>query len=344
MSNGGMIMGDNFCHFKRFRLADLARENPGLMDVHITRFAETLCWAELGCDRERVMAEYNITGSEDAREDLYKYKYAVDLDGTTFSGRFLELLRSGSLVFKSTSFEEYLNDRLPPFQYFVPVLPDLSDLVQKIEWANVNPAEARLIQWRGWESPVGVRSSRRGGPSTGALRLVDGAADDDGRAERLLFLCGAVGLARLMAMGEGGDYADPPTEEGVLLLPTCRSSDAKCAFEKAETFPVVEKRVRKGREYSSQRPLTAFPGVLKPSSRCQLCLPSLHVATRGVAQGNAYRKIRAGIALSASGNTISTIIGSPFGRWAQFMLARSLCWPGFDPIQPMLLESSPDAR
>ncbi|KAJ7256590.1 hypothetical protein C8J57DRAFT_1472918 [Mycena rebaudengoi] len=149
MSNGGMIMGDNFRHFARFRLADLARENPGLMDVHITRFTETLCEVELGCDRERVMAEYNITGSADARENLYKYKYVVDVDGTTFSGWFLGLLRSGSLVFKSTIFEEYFNDWLRPFEHFVSVLPDLSDLVQKIEWANANTAEARLIQRRG---------------------------------------------------------------------------------------------------------------------------------------------------------------------------------------------------
>ncbi|KAJ7229476.1 hypothetical protein C8J57DRAFT_1583151, partial [Mycena rebaudengoi] len=191
MSNGGMIMGDNFRHFARFRLADLARENPVLMDVrflqlnslflrhisffrphfssalhrspselrnvydlqkiatcdliqvHITRFAETLCEVELRCDRERVMAEYNITGSADARENLYKYKYVVGVDGTTFSGWFLGLLRSGSLVFK------YFNDWLRPFEHFVSVLPDLSDLVQKIEWANANPAEARLIQRRG---------------------------------------------------------------------------------------------------------------------------------------------------------------------------------------------------
>ncbi|KAJ7232889.1 hypothetical protein C8J57DRAFT_1480501 [Mycena rebaudengoi] len=145
-ANGGMIMGR---HFARFRLADLARENPGLMDVNITRFAETLCEVELGCDRERVMAEYNITGSADARENLYKYKYVVDVDGTTFSGWFLGLLRSGSLVFKSTIFEEYFNDWLRPFEHFVSVLPDLSDLVQKIEWANANLAEARLIQRRG---------------------------------------------------------------------------------------------------------------------------------------------------------------------------------------------------
>jgi hypothetical protein len=98
MSNGGMIIGKNYHHYARFKLADMAREHPDLMDVAITRFAETLC--EEGCDREAVMAEYNITGSAEPREDLYRYKYAIDVDGTTFSGRFLGLLRSGSLVFK----------------------------------------------------------------------------------------------------------------------------------------------------------------------------------------------------------------------------------------------------
>ncbi|KAJ7128454.1 hypothetical protein C8R44DRAFT_873174 [Mycena epipterygia] len=38
----------------------------------------------------------------------------IDVDGMTFSGRFLGLLRSGSLVFKSTVFEEYFNDWLRP--------------------------------------------------------------------------------------------------------------------------------------------------------------------------------------------------------------------------------------
>jgi hypothetical protein len=31
------------------------------------------------------------------------------------------------------------------------VLPDLSDLVEKIEWANANPEEARVIQQRGMQ-------------------------------------------------------------------------------------------------------------------------------------------------------------------------------------------------
>ncbi|KAJ6536919.1 glycosyl transferase family 90-domain-containing protein [Mycena capillaripes] len=149
MSNGGMIIRNNYHQFARFKLVDIGRNNLDLMDVAITTFAETLCGEE--CDREAVVAEYSITGARQPRESLYHYKYAIDVDGTTFSGRFLGLLRSGSLVFKSTIFEEYFNSWLRPFEHYVPVLPDLSDLVQKIQWANSNPEEARLIQQRGLE-------------------------------------------------------------------------------------------------------------------------------------------------------------------------------------------------
>ncbi|KAJ7349693.1 hypothetical protein DFH08DRAFT_996975 [Mycena albidolilacea] len=41
------------------------------------------------------------------------------------------------------------SDWLRPFEHCIPVLPDLSDLVQKIEWASANPEEAWLIQQRG---------------------------------------------------------------------------------------------------------------------------------------------------------------------------------------------------
>ncbi|KAJ7118268.1 hypothetical protein C8R44DRAFT_738214 [Mycena epipterygia] len=130
MSNGGMIIGENYHHFALFKLADMAREHPDLIDVAITRFSETLC--EEGCDRAAVLAQYNITGNSQPREDMYRYKYVIDVDGTTFFGRYLGLLRSGSLVFKSTLFEEYFNDWLRPFEHYVPVKADLSDLVQKL--------------------------------------------------------------------------------------------------------------------------------------------------------------------------------------------------------------------
>ncbi|KAJ7069892.1 glycosyl transferase family 90-domain-containing protein [Mycena amicta] len=147
MSNGGHILGQNYHKFPRFRLVDIARNHSDLIDAKMTRFAETHCTDD--CDRDKIIAEYDITGPQDPREDIYKYKYLLDVDGNTFSGRYLGLLRSGSLVFKSTAFDDYFNEWLRPYEHYVPVLPDLSDLLDKIEWARANEAEARRIQETG---------------------------------------------------------------------------------------------------------------------------------------------------------------------------------------------------
>ncbi|KAJ7459740.1 glycosyl transferase family 90-domain-containing protein [Mycena latifolia] len=147
MSNGGHIIGDNYHKFPRFRLVDIARNHSDLIDAKMTRFAESHCTDD--CDRDHIIAEYDITGPQSAKEDIYQYKYLLDVDGNTFSGRYLGLLKSGSLVFKSTVFDEYFNDWLRPYEHYVPVAPDLSDLVEKIHWAMEHEEEARLIQETG---------------------------------------------------------------------------------------------------------------------------------------------------------------------------------------------------
>jgi hypothetical protein len=48
-------------------------------------------------------------------------------------------------------FEEYFNDWLRPFEHYIPVLPDLSDLLEQLEWAMSHDDEARLIKERGRE-------------------------------------------------------------------------------------------------------------------------------------------------------------------------------------------------
>lgn len=98
MSNGGHIIGHNYEKFPRFRLIDIARNNTDLIDAKMTKFAESHCTTD--CDREGIIKAYDITGPQDPKEDIYKYKYLLDVDGNTFSGRYLGLLRSGSLVFK----------------------------------------------------------------------------------------------------------------------------------------------------------------------------------------------------------------------------------------------------
>ncbi|KAJ6599511.1 glycosyl transferase family 90-domain-containing protein [Mycena sp. CBHHK59/15] len=149
-STGGWISGTNYHSFPRFKVLDIARNHTRIMNVAISAFYEWFCQLD-GCDAAEIKAEYDITGAAAPREEAYEHKYLFDVDGNSFSGRYLGLLKTGSLVFKSTLFQEYFDDWLQPFVHYIPVLPDLSDLVDRIEWAIAHDEEAHRIQAAGQE-------------------------------------------------------------------------------------------------------------------------------------------------------------------------------------------------
>nr|GAT52746.1 predicted protein [Mycena chlorophos] len=152
-STGGRIRstptGSNHHLFPRFRFLTLAKNNTSLMDVRMTSFAHEYCKTDDGCHFTPIVIQYSIFGPKAPRREALGYKYLLDIDGNTFSGRFLGLLRSGSLVFKATVYQEFFNDWLRPYEHFIPVKYDLSDLVQKVEWAQAHDDEARRIQETG---------------------------------------------------------------------------------------------------------------------------------------------------------------------------------------------------
>ncbi|KAK7048283.1 CAP10 domain-containing protein [Favolaschia claudopus] len=145
-SNGGHIIGDNYHLFPRFRLVELGSKHPELLDVKMTGFPKGHCGKD--CDSSRIVQEYGITLKNVPRKDILQYKYLLDIDGNTFSGRFLMWLKSGSLVFKLTAFEEYFNNWIRPYEHYIPVT-DVDDLVEKVKWAISHESEARRIQEAG---------------------------------------------------------------------------------------------------------------------------------------------------------------------------------------------------
>jgi hypothetical protein len=60
-----------------------------------------------------------------------------------------------------TAFEEYFNDWLRPFEHYIPVLPDHSDLIEKIQWARSHDAEARMIQERGRQAALRITTDEQ---------------------------------------------------------------------------------------------------------------------------------------------------------------------------------------
>ncbi|KAJ7613450.1 glycosyl transferase family 90-domain-containing protein [Roridomyces roridus] len=147
-SNGGHIVGQNYHNFPRFRLVTIGNAHPDIMDTHISGFWGSHCTYE--CEARPIEEEYDIGDQwHMPREAVHRFRYVLDVDGNTFSGRYLGLLKSGSLVFKTTGFTEYFSDWLRPYEHYIPVKVDLSDLVDRVRWAIDNDDEAKRIQQAG---------------------------------------------------------------------------------------------------------------------------------------------------------------------------------------------------
>lgn len=51
----------------------------------------------------------------------WSYKYLIDLDGMSYSGRFMSFLASDSVPIKATVYEEYFSDWIQPWVHYVPL-------------------------------------------------------------------------------------------------------------------------------------------------------------------------------------------------------------------------------
>jgi SAM-dependent methyltransferase len=76
-------------------------------------------------------------------------RFQIDIDGNTnaFVGFYTRLL-TGSAVLKVASpqgFRQWYYGRLVPWRHYVPVAPDMSDLVDKVRWLTSHDESARII-------------------------------------------------------------------------------------------------------------------------------------------------------------------------------------------------------
>lgn len=98
---------------------------------------------------EPFFAANGLLGAAKDRMSWVNHRYALDIDGLTNAwDNFLVRLKLGCCVLKVESpagFRQWYYDRLRPWQHFVPVRADLSDLFEKYDWVRSNPGEAKAI-------------------------------------------------------------------------------------------------------------------------------------------------------------------------------------------------------
>lgn len=67
-------------------------------------------------------------------KEQFRYKYVPDIDGNSFSGRYLGFLRSTSLPIKATLFREWHDSRLVAWKHFVPMDSRFGDFYGIMEY------------------------------------------------------------------------------------------------------------------------------------------------------------------------------------------------------------------
>ena len=76
------------------------------------------------------------------------------MDGTVAAYRFPYLLAGDSLVLKQDSpFYEHFYSKLEPWKHYVPLKRDLSDVVEKVQWARDHDEEVsttEVVVWWWW--------------------------------------------------------------------------------------------------------------------------------------------------------------------------------------------------
>jgi hypothetical protein len=126
----------------RLRMCLLLRDVPKT-DVKIQR-------ALRGQNALKVMLEKNrLSGEFVPTENWFERKFALDIDGVSnaWSNLFVRLLL-GCCVLKVASprgFRQWYYDELVPWQHYVPVQSNMSDLLEKIDWCRSHDAQCRDI-------------------------------------------------------------------------------------------------------------------------------------------------------------------------------------------------------
>ncbi len=130
----------NYREFPRIKLVELSSKYPHLIDAKLSILAQV--------DDPRVYELLTpYVGHSVPVLDHLKYKYQLLIDGNTctYSRAYWQLF-SDCLIFKQTSphIQWYYNC-LQPYVHYIPIAHDLSDLVEKIEWAKEHDIDMQKI-------------------------------------------------------------------------------------------------------------------------------------------------------------------------------------------------------
>lgn len=119
---------------ERLDLVRLSKKHPDLIDANLTR---------MFFFRDQ-MSEFEPFSEHIPMNKFFDYKYQISMDGTVASYRLPYLLAGDGLIFKQdSSYYEHFYRDLTPNTHYIPIKKDLSDLLEKLQWAKAHDDEVK---------------------------------------------------------------------------------------------------------------------------------------------------------------------------------------------------------
>jgi hypothetical protein len=111
-----------------------------LFNVALTKVVG--CADEAVCDEQRTF--FGLPRPMDSELEALRYRYVLDIDGNSYSGRFYRFLASRSVPLKVSIFREWHDERLVPWLHYIPVSQSLEELPELMMFLATNPEGQRI--------------------------------------------------------------------------------------------------------------------------------------------------------------------------------------------------------
>jgi hypothetical protein len=136
--------------FPRYRLVMLSLRHPEIVDARLTNYTNFTDGESAAALRRRLEALLGSPAPELPAESFVSYKYLVSVDGAVAAWkRVPTILASGSVLLLQHRWKQFFSPALKPWEHYVPLADDVSDLVARYEWLQAHPERAAAIAENG---------------------------------------------------------------------------------------------------------------------------------------------------------------------------------------------------
>lgn len=129
----------SYTAFPRYKLLEMSLKYPKVLDAKLIGY-ENLIGNEFA---EKLQSQLQNTFgplcNRLSAEEFVVYKYLISLDGVAAAWkRVPTILASGSVLLLQCEWEQFFYPGLTPYEHYIPIKQDLSDLLEKYEWLKQN--------------------------------------------------------------------------------------------------------------------------------------------------------------------------------------------------------------